>query len=309
MSNKKTEGLIAAPVAVYKQDGTVNLNIIPKIAAFLHANGVVGAFVNGTTGEGFSLTVEERKAIAERWVESAPKGFKIIIHVAHTSAPASWEMASHAAKIGASAVSEMAPLFFKPKSVKELVANSARTAAKANGLPYYYYHMPAMSGVNFPMIDFLKLADSAIPNLAGLKYTHSDLMDFASCLEYKEGKYDILYGRDETLLCALSLGCKGAVGSTYNIMAPLYNKIISAFNAGDINEAQRLQQISIKAIELLENTGNFFSALKEAMKMIGLDTGGVRPPLEDNPPEINAGLRKNLNKLDFSDFCSKVPAD
>ncbi len=309
MANQKTEGLIAAPVAAYNQDGTVNLDIIPAQAASLHANGVVGAFVNGTTGEGFSLAVEERKAIAERWVEAAPDGFKVIIHVAHTSAPATWEMASHAATIGASGIAEMAPLFFKPQSIEALVANSARTAAKADGLPYYYYHMPAMSGVNLPMIDFLKAAAPVIPNLRGIKYTHTDLMDFALCLEFEAGKYDILYGRDETLLCAFALGCRGAVGSTYNVMAPLYNQIISAFNAGDITEARRLQNISMKVIQLLVGTGNFFSALKEAMKMVGLDTGGVRPPLENNPPEINARLRNDLFKLDFSDFCSKMPAD
>ena len=115
MIDQKIQGLIAAPLAAFRPDGTVNLEVIPQQAAWLYENGVVGAFVNGSTGEGLSLTMEERKAIAEQWVKAAPSGFKIIIHVAHSSAPSAWELASHAARIGADAIGEIGPMVFRPK--------------------------------------------------------------------------------------------------------------------------------------------------------------------------------------------------
>jgi len=307
MINSKTDGLIAAPMTAYHPDGTVNLDIIPSYAAFLHSNGVVGVFINGTTGEGFSLTVEERMTIAERWVKAAPRDFKVIVHVSHTCAVSAWDMARHVAQIYACGIGEMGPIFYKPNSVEELTDCAAQTAAQAPDLAYYYYHMPSMNGVCFPMIDLLRAADPIIPNFAGIKYTHEDLVDFELCLEFDDGKCDILYGRDETLLCSLALGCRGAVGSTYNIMAPLYARLIGAFDSGNLNEARRLQRISMKVIRLLAGTTSFISALKEVMNMIGFSVGGVRSPLKNIEPAKIAALKTGLEKLGFFDFCSKQP--
>ncbi len=307
MINSKTEGLIAAPMTAYHPDGTVDLDIIPSYAAFLHANGVVGVFLNGTTGEGFSLALEERKAIAESWMKTAPAEFKVIVHVSHTCAVSAWDMARHAAQIGAWGIGEMGPIFYKPNNIEELIDHAAQTAAQAPDLAYYYYHMPSMNGVCFPMIDLLRAAAPKIPNFAGIKYTHEDLVDFELCREFKDGKYDILYGRDETLICSLALGCRGAVGSTYNIMAPLYTRLIDAFDSGDLNEARRLQRMSMKVIRLLAGTNSFFSALKGVMNMIGLDLGGVRSPLKNIEAAKVAGLKNGLEELGFFDFCSKQP--
>lgn len=305
MIDSKVEGFIAAPMTAYHPDGTVNLDIIPSYAEFLQSNDVVGVFINGTTGEGFSLTVEERKAIAESWMEAAPNGFKVIVHVSHTCAVSSWDLARHAAQIGAWGIGEMGPLFYKPNSVDELVKYAAKTAAQVPEIPYYYYHMPSMSGVCFGMIEFLRAAEPIIPNLAGIKYTHEDLVDFELCREFKDGKYDILYGRDETLLCSLALGCRGAVGSTYNIMAPLYTQLIDAFDSGDLPEARRLQRISMKVINLLSGTRSFNSALKEVMNMIGLNLGKVRSPLKNITSEKITKLQNDLTELGFWEYCSK----
>ncbi len=307
MTNGRIEGFIAAPMTAYHPDGSVNLEIIPSYARLLQSNGVVGAFVNGTTGEGFSLTVAERMALAEAWVKAASAEFKVIVHVSHTCPVTAGNMARHAANIGAGGIGEMGPIFFKPGSVEDLADCAARTAGHAPQLPYYYYHMPSMSGVCFAMLDFLRTAGPKIPNLAGVKYTFEDIIDFELCREFDGGKYDILYGRDETLLCSLALGCRGAVGSSYNIAAPLYTELIGAFDSGDLDKARRLQRISMKIIVLLAGTGCFNSALKEAMNMIGFNLGKVRSPLKNIEAEEIVGLKNGLEKLGFFDFCSKLP--
>lgn len=307
MKNSKTEGFIAAPMTAYRPDGAVDLDVIPSYAEFLQSNSVVGVFINGTTGEGFSLTVEEHKAIAEQWVKAGSDKFKVIVHVSHTCAVSAWDMARHAAQIGAWGIGEMGPIFYKPNNVEELTDYAAQTAAQAPDLAYYYYHMPSMSGICFPMIDFLRAAEPKIPKLTGIKYTDEDLVDFESCREFNDGKYDILYGRDETLLCSLALGCRGAVGSTYNIMAPLYTRLIDAFDSGNLNEARRLQRISMKVVRLLAETTSFNSALKEVMNMIGLNLGPVRSPLKNIEAAKVARLKNGLKELGFFDFCSKLP--
>lgn len=305
MTKNKTNGFIAAPMTAFNADESVDLDIIPLYAEFLRSNGAVGVFVNGTTGEGLSLTVEERMAVAERWVKAAPEGFNVIVHVSHTCPGSAEKMARHAADIGAYGIGEMGQIFFKPKSVEELVRLSSQTADQAPDLAYYYYHMPSMSGVYFAMLDFLKAAETKIPNLTGIKYTHEDLVDFEFCREFNDGRYDILYGRDETLICALALGCHSSVGSTYNIMAPLYSQLINTFDSGDLEQARRLQCKSMNVIKLIYDTGSFNSALKAVMKMIGLDLGDVRIPLNKITQEQISELKWGLEELGFFDFCCK----
>ena len=97
----------------------------------------------------------------------------------------------------------MAPSFFRPSTVEQLVDFCAQIAEAAPGLPFYYYHFPAMTGVDFPMIDFLKGASRRIPNLKGIKFTHENLMDYNRCLHFEKDRFQILFGRDEMLLAAV----------------------------------------------------------------------------------------------------------
>jgi len=276
--NKKIEGLVAASMTGFHPDGSVNLDIIPAYAAMLYRNGVVGVFVNGTTGEGMSLTSDERKRLAEKWVDSATQGLQIIIHVGYSDPETSRALAIHAAEIGADAIGEIGPTQNPPVTVQDLVKYSAATAGAIPQLPFYYYHMPSINDLPFPMIEYLKIADEMIPNLAGIKYTHNDIEDYRHCLEYRDGKYDILFGRDEFLIDGLRVDAKGAVGSTYNIFAPLYNKLIKAFHDGDFSNAEELQELSALSCKTIYETGSFGCGLKSIMRMIGLDLGRMRPP-------------------------------
>src|SRR5258706_199283 len=97
-------GLIAAPYTAFHADGSLNLPMIEKQAASLIANGVTGAFVCGTTGEGVSLTNTERMAVAERWQQVAGAQLRVIVHVGHTSVADARSLAAHAKKIGAQGV-------------------------------------------------------------------------------------------------------------------------------------------------------------------------------------------------------------
>ncbi|HYD84225.1 MAG TPA: dihydrodipicolinate synthase family protein, partial [Opitutus sp.] len=117
----RTQGLVAAPFTPMRADGSLNLELIPDYVAWLRGNGVAGAFVGGTTGEAMSLTVEERLQLAEAWRRAAPADLKVIVHVGHTSLSDCRAMAAHAKDIGADAIGCLAPFFFRPDNVSELV--------------------------------------------------------------------------------------------------------------------------------------------------------------------------------------------
>ena len=306
MKTQKIEGFIAATLTGYFPDGSINLEIIKPYASMLAANGIAGVFVNGTTGEGKALTLEERMAQAECWVDSAPKGMRVIIHVGYADPADSRALAGHAAEIGAHGIGEVGPDSLKSNTIEALVEYVAATASAASNIPYYYYHMPSVNDLHFLVSQFLKVACQAIPNLAGIKYTHDDLFDFKKCTEYKNGKYDILFGRDEILVEGLKAGAKGAVGSTYNILAPLYQKIVEEFQAGNLSHAQHLQDISAVAIRLLYETGDFGSALKSVLRMIGFDFGGMRYLKGKNPSEKTEALELALQNSGALAYLNKV---
>lgn len=297
-------GLIAAPFTPFRPDGSLALEVVPQLARLLAGNGVSGAFVCGTTGEGYSLTMDERRQVAAAWRHATPPRLKLIVHVGHSSAGESRALARHAVEIGVDAISTIAPSFFKPPGVAELVAWCRDVAAAAPDLPFYYYHIPSMTGVSIPVADFLREADGKIPTLAGVKFTYEDLDDFRAARAFGGGKYTILFGRDEILLRGLQLGAPGAVGSTYNYAAPLYRRVMQAFAAGDLATAERGQANSRGFIDVMNAAGGL-PAGKTIMKLIGVDCGPVRLPLRNLTPDQQQKLRSDLDAVGFFEVASK----
>jgi len=303
------QGLIAAPFTPMHTDGSLNTALIPAYYEMLKANGVNGAFICGSTGEGVSLTMSEKKEVTEAWAKVAKEDneFKIMILLGGTCIADCKELALHAQQVGLDAVSFTAPFYFKPANVEMLAETCREVASAVPGMPFYYYHIPVLTGVNFPMIDLLNAIDNRVPNFAGIKYTHEDLMDFLSCLNFKNGKYDMLWGRDENMLPALAVGAKGAVGSTFNYAAPLYSDLIDAFNKGDMSTAQLLQQQSIDMIRLLGKYGGIATG-KAFMKLIELDCGEFRLPVKNMTTDQFDLFKKDVEQLNFSSFSSRKPA-
>lgn len=305
---KKLEGLITAPFTPFDHEGELNLPVVDQQRDLLVANKISGALVGGTTGECGSLTLDERMALTAQWCEATRslEDFPIIAHVGDSCLKDSQALASHAQSVGASAIAALPPYYFKPATVEILVAHCREIAAAAPVLPFYYYHIPSISGVSFPVIKFLRALGNQIPNFAGVKYTYEDMSDFGSCLEFENRRYGILCGRDESLLAGLALGASGAVGSTYNYMAPVYLEMIAAFNDGDLAAAQAAQEQSRQIIDVMVRFGGI-PAAKSIMKMIGIDCGDVRLPLAAVTSEKYEAFQIALEQAGFFQFCSRLP--
>jgi N-acetylneuraminate lyase len=136
--------LIPAVFSPIASDGDIDLSVIESYANYLYENGMSKVFVNGSTGESLSLTVEERKRITEEWILTIPSDMKIIVHVGHNCLPAAKELAGHAQQFNAHYISAMAPNFFKPANSDHLIDFLKEIAAEAPNIPFYFYYMPAM---------------------------------------------------------------------------------------------------------------------------------------------------------------------
>ena len=176
------EGLIAATFTPFHEDGQINLEPIPAMVEHLSKCSISAIFINGTTGEGPSLTEEERITLAESFVHETKKyNIKSIIHVGHESLQSASNFAAHANQIGADCISAVPTSYFKPSSLNTLVDHLSVITSNAPKLPFYYYHIPRMNSVQFNMLSFLEAAEKEIPTLTGIKYSATELSAFVEC--------------------------------------------------------------------------------------------------------------------------------
>ncbi len=303
---EKIIGLIDAPFTPFYANGDLNLEPIAAYAAMLQKNGLKGVFINGSSGEGYMLTTEERMLLAERWVSVAPQGFKVIVHVGSCCLRESVRLAEHAQKIGASAIGSMAPPFPKIGRIEELVKYCEQIAAAAPELPFYYYHIPAFNGAFLPMLDLLKAVDGRIPNFAGIKYTFESLYEYNQCRLYKNGKYDMLHGQDETILPSLAQGgAQGGIGGTTNYNGRELTGIIEAWQKGDIETAREKQNFSQAVINVIcHYRGNIVGG-KRIMKLMGFDLGPNRVPFQNMTDDEEKAMRKELEEINFFSRCNQ----
>jgi len=285
-------GLIAPVINALKPDGSLNLDIIDQYVELLIKNKVTGAFVCGTAGEGTSLTLIERKQVLQKWVEASKKRVEIIAHIGTNCIEDAKDLARHAESVGADAVALVAPHYIRPDSVDALVSFNKEVAAACPKTPFFYYHFPGITYVNFSAISFLERASKVIPNLQGIKFTHHDYYDFGLCVEYENGKYDILNGFEHVLIAGLALGCSGGIGITFSLIGPHYEKIFKAFAANDNALARKEHQRGVHFYQILNKYG-LIRAHKVALRLLGLEMGPVRLPLVDmNEAETKAMVKE-----------------
>ena len=296
----KIKGLIVAPFTPFDKNGELDLSPIPAYGKLLQNNGLIGVFINGSSGEGYMLTGEGRLKLAEKWVSTAPEGFKVIVHVGATCIKDCHKLAQHAQEIGAFGIGAMASPFPKAGRVEELVKYCEEIACGAPDLPFYFYHIPVLNGVYLPMLPFLKAAEDRIPNLAGIKYTYENLYEYNQCMLYKDGKFDMLHGQDESILNGLIMGgAQGGISGTGSYIGNVLVGIIDEYNKGNIEKARELQNYAQDVINVIAKYRGNIVCGKRIMKFLGLDLGINRTPFQNITDEEEAIIRKELEAIDF----------
>ena len=296
---QKLKGLVAATFTPMHANGDINYAVIDRYAQHIADTDIGGVFVCGTTGEFTSLTTEERKKILEQWVKAASGRFRVIAHVGGDCQRDAMELSAHAAEAGADAIASIAPSFFKPATIQELIGFFRPVAAAAPTLPFYYYNMPSMTGITLSVTTFLLEGIREIPTLAGVKYTHNNMMEMSECIHLDGGAFEVLHGFDETLICGLALGAVAGVGSTYNYLPSVYLNIMKAVKENDPEKARAYQRESVEIVRVIIRYGGGVRGGKAIMNLIGIACGECRPPLASFGKEEYAALRDDLEQIGY----------
>lgn len=285
-------------------DGSVRYVQIKALYQHCLDSGFQGIFLNGTTGECMSLSITERKKLVEAWnacrVENNNPAFKIFVHVGSANLYEACEMAEHAQAEGADGIAMVPTFYFRPKTLTDLIEQCKYVASAAPQTPFYYYNIPSMTGVNFPLVSFIDEAAREIPTFAGLKNSFNDLVDYQNCLHQPKSNYDLYWGSDEVFMMVYAVGNRNYVGSTYNYMGDIYFRMLDAYHSANFEKLTTLEAEATRIYRII-NDYNSLVAGKEIMRQLGIDCGPVRKPLNNLKAAENAIMLQRLRKTSFFD--------
>lgn len=266
----------AATPTPFTPDGKLALDVVAAQAAHLHAAGVAGAFVGGTTGEFGALDAAERQSLVEAWQDARPAGLGLGVHVGHTDLAQAQQLAAHAESCGADLVAAVGPYYGDAPTLDALVAHLAEIAAAAPNTQFGFYHIPSMTGSAYRPSDVVAALAAAAPTTGAVKFTDGDLLEFDRTRAAAPG-LDAYFGRDELLPAALACGADRVIGTLYNGMAPLAHAVAAAFHRGEPAEAYRLHA-PFREVARAANASGGIGFLKALMNELGPDAGPARSP-------------------------------
>ncbi|KAF2369039.1 DapA-like [Trinorchestia longiramus] len=317
------EGMMAPTFAPFNEDGSLNVSVIKRYAQLLHDGGIKGVFINGSMGEGASLTTEERMEVAEAWAKCGDMVGCIVVQVGGASLKDAQILARHAESLNVSAIASLPHLYDKPTTVADLVDYCGEVASAAPNTPFLYYHIPSKTGVNIPMDDFLEAGASAIPTLAGLKFTSLEVEgEGVRCLSAAEGVMTILTGFEKSLTLSRKLKFPGAINGVFNLMPLEAGRLFCLAGLPEdstccVPKEEREEQIQCLQTKLntpweivIETCGHFsISGTKYFMNTLtGIDVGPARKPHMPlsavEVKAIKAAMKKN-GFVSCSEKCRK----
>ena len=289
------QGTWPALITPTSTDGGVNFTALRELVEYLLAKRVDGFYVCGATGEGIFMSVEERKQVIEVVKQCVQGRVPLIVHVGCVSTRDAMTLAGHAAETGVDGISSLLPLL--PNSAESARLHYTSIASSAQGLPFF----PYLYGGQVDAVTLMRDLSQRIPNIAGAKYTGSNMFELRQLLDLAENRWTIFSGMDEQCSFAAMFGAPGHIGSTLNLMPGVYRQMRLCIARGDLSSARDLQMRANRVIAELIAFG-FFGALREAIRMLGFDCGEPRLPNLPLAAERRGALREALSAAGFAEL-------
>ncbi len=239
--------ILPALVTPLLPDGRLDERSAERLVDHLYAKGVGGLYVTGSTGEGIYLDFETRQRIVEIAVSRSKGKGQVIVHVGAIQGSKAFELAAHAGRVGADAVSSIPP-FAGGYTWDEVHAFYAELA-RQSPLPVVAYYIPGLTGQHHSIVNLATLL--ALPNIAGFKYTSPDFYMMQRLLTRFSPEQVLYNGQDEALALGLQVGAHGGIGTTYNFMPELIVQVYRHCQAGRFPQAIAAQKQANDIIEPL----------------------------------------------------------
>ncbi|MEO4053049.1 dihydrodipicolinate synthase family protein [Solibacillus sp. CAU 1738] len=287
MNLEKFKGIFPAFYACYDDVGEISENRTKELCSYLLNKNVQGLYVGGSSGECIYQSLEERKATLKFVSESLRGKCTLIAHVGAPSTRDSVILAKYAEELGYDALSAIPPIYFKlPESS---IYKYWTEIMDSTELPFIIYNIPQTTGYSLSMQLFKRLLENK--KVIGIKNSSMPVMDIERFKAVEENLI-VFNGPDEQYVSGRLIGADGGIGGTYGVMPELFLMAEQFVLTGNFNAARGIQRdINDIIIALCSLNGSMYSAIKEVLKLNGVNIGSVRGPLEPVSGE-------DLNKIE-----------
>ena len=293
----RPSGVNPALVTPFARDQSVDEEAFRKLIRHV-LNDVDGLVPCGTTGEFNYLTAEESKRLVQIAVEEAGEK-PVIAGTGAAGTKLAVELAANAQEVGAAACLIVCPYFLHP-SDKGIYQHYYTVAKSLPDMPIILYNIPQVVDAYLPRRVVEDLAD--IPNVVGLKDSSGNLTYTMEILEYAGDRLNVLVGHDEVVLNALAGGVSGMILASAQVYPKIWQAVLAAMSSGDLETARRLQRRVQKLSRIFCRYGGGV-AVKQALRMMGVDAGRPRSPLKGVGGallhEDRAEIQLELERLDL----------
>lgn len=283
--------VITAMVTPFREDGALDPDEAQRVARHLVDHGSEGVLVAGSTGEGATLTDEEKRALFRAVTDAVGGDASVICGTGTYSTEHSVELTREAEKAGADAALVVTPYYNRPP--QDALLDHFRTVGDASNLPILLYDIPIRTALKIEVDTILRAAEH--PRVVGIKDACNDISASTLLAALKPDDFEIYSGNDDQTLAYQSIGAVGVISVVSHVMGELLREQFDAFEQGNIPRARAIQFIERRLHAALLTSNPI--PIKAAMRSLGFAVGAPRPPLRAATAEEEEKVKQALHEL------------
>jgi len=258
------------------RDGKIDFDKFGQLIDMQIEAGIAAITVCGTTGESSTQTLEEHVATVDYCVRRVNGRAKVIAGSGSNDTEAALYLSKSAEDSGADALLLVTP-YYNKATQKGLIAHYTYIADRVSR-PIILYNVPSRTGCGIQAKTYKALSEHPLIN--GVKEASGNFTLMADTLALCGDALNMWSGNDDNTVPMMSLGAKGLISVTANVIPADVVAMCAAALEGDFRKAAELQ-LRMQAL----NSALFIEVnpipVKAAMNLIGLDVGFTRLPLCD----------------------------
>ncbi|RJF86809.1 4-hydroxy-tetrahydrodipicolinate synthase [Oleomonas cavernae] len=274
MNTSNWRGIHSVLVTPFDAVGKIDFKRFEALVDTNIANGADGVIVCGSTGEFYTMTVEEREALFKATVAAADGRVPVLAGVSDLRTDLVLDLCRRAETAGCTGILALPPIYAVPDERE--VDHFYRAVAGASGLPVMLYNSPRRIGLNIGPEQVARLAE--LPTVAAIKDSSGDIVQVTELARRVGGELSVFVGYETMIRSALAVGAVGVVAMAHQLSGRLVRRYFDACAAGDRTTADRLEP-ALFAIYRCFRTGSYYAGIKATMNALGQPVGTPREPL------------------------------
>ncbi|MCP4653319.1 MAG: 4-hydroxy-tetrahydrodipicolinate synthase [Candidatus Omnitrophica bacterium] len=286
------KGSMVALVTPMKKNGDINEEKVRFLINWQIKNKTDAILVCGTTGESATLSHSEHKYLVQIAVEEARGRVPIIAGAGSNSTKEALDLTLHAKKVKADAALVITPYYNKP--TQEGLYQHFKKIASRVSIPIIIYNVPSRTGSNI-LPETVARAYKSCKNIIGIKEASGSLDQATKLMSRVDSKFLLISGCDEVTIPLMSIGCRGVISVSANIVPKENASMIHAYLNGDVEKAKKMQLHLYDLIKALFMETNPIP-VKTAMSLMGLIELNMRLPLYKMSANNLASFKKILKR-------------